>query len=165
MKNNIPYPYLPNGKQYLLVESENIYMHYAREFAKEHSLDFTMPTGTLIVKKNKILGKGANGSDYHKKFPYERVRLQIPTGQKYELCEGCHPKNHSERSAINNANLLHNNIEKADLYLWGHWWCCASCWDEIIAAKIRNVYLLTNSQILFNKNSPDNIIGIQFNEK
>jgi deoxycytidylate deaminase len=42
------------------------------------------------------------------------------------------------------------DCQGADLYLYGHWWCCESCWKAMIAAKIRNVYLLENSENLFN---------------
>ena len=55
-----------------------------------------------------------------------------------------------------------HNTKGADLYLWGHWWCCESCWNVMISAGIRNVYLLENSEILFNKANADNIVGHQF---
>lgn len=49
-----------------------------------------------------------------------------------------------------------------DLYLWGHWWFCEPCWNAMIEAGIRDVYLLENSEVLFNKAHPENIIGRQF---
>jgi 2'-deoxynucleoside 5'-phosphate N-hydrolase len=42
------------------------------------------------------------------------------------------------------------DLNGADIYLYGHWWACQKCWDTMIAAGIRNVYLLKDSETLFN---------------
>src|SRR3989338_2568066 len=143
------------------VDMEDKYMQMAKEYAQKNSLDLVMPTASVIVKDGKVIGMGANGSDYHKAHECERVKQGIPTGQGYELCEGCHPKNHSEPRAISQANDEQRITNNADLYLWGHWWCCEPCWSAMITAGIRDVYLLDNSEILFNKNHPDNIVWRQ----
>jgi deoxycytidylate deaminase len=114
-----------------------------------------------VVQTTKFLVKFVL-SDYHELHGCERIRQGIPTGQGYELCEGCHPKNHSEPSAIADAVSRDEDTRGADLYLWGHWWFCESCWDAMIAAGIRNVYLLEHSEVLFNKAHPGNSIGRQF---
>ena len=158
----IPYPYLPPNRIINYVPLENKYIKAAKEYAKEHSLDLKMPTGTVLVQAETIIGLGTNGSDYHKKHPCQRIEQNIPTGKGYELCEGCHPKNHSEVRAIEDAGNNSHQTEGADLYLWGHWWCCQSCWRAIIKAGIKNVYLVEGSERLFNKTAPDNIIGKQF---
>jgi deoxycytidylate deaminase len=88
--------------------------------------------------------------------------MNMPTGQGYELCEGCDPKFHSEPSAIRDAQAKGKDTNGADLYMWGHWWCCEYCWNSIISAGIKNVYDLENSEILFNKSDPNNILGKQF---
>lgn len=156
---NIKYPYLPPGRDIKYVLSENEYMKEAKVWAKEFSLDKTMPTGSVIVKDSKIIGKGANGSNFHQFHECERVKRGIPTGQGYELCEGCHPRNHSEPNAIKNAKDSGFDAKGADLYMWGHWWCCKNCWEAMITENIKNVYLLENSEILFNKKDPGNITG------
>lgn len=120
-----------------------------------------MPGAAVIVSTELIIGLGANRSDYHAEFGYQRVVLGCKTGEGYELCEGCHPKNHSEPRAIENALARGYETKNADLYLWGHWWCCKWCWDSIIKAGIKNVYLLENSEVLFNKTHPENIVGRQ----
>jgi deoxycytidylate deaminase len=158
----IKYPYLPEGRTILYVPADNPYMIEARDYAMEHSLDDTVKTGSVIVKNGMIIACGANGSDYHEKYGCERVKRNIPTGQGYELCEGCSPKNHSERRAVFEAMKEGYDAQGADLYLWGHWWCCKDCWDAMIEAGIRNVYLQEGSDALFNKEHPDNIIGRQF---
>ena len=162
MQKNIQYPYMPEGRKFLYVSIDNPYMQEAKNYARENSLDKTMPNGTVFVKDGKIIARGANGSDYHEKHGCERVRRGIPTGQGYELCEGCHPKNHGEPKAIKEAKELGNDTKGADAYLWGHWWCCESCWKSMIDEGIKDVYLLEESEVLFNNKNPDNIIGKQF---
>lgn len=159
---NIEYPYIPEGRTIKYVPGTHPCMVVAREMAQRHSLDKVMPGGAIVVKGGRILGKGANGSDYHEKRGCERVRRRCPTGQGYELCEGCHPKNHSEPKAIKDARDRSHNTQGADLYLWGHWWCCKPCWDAMIEAGINDVYLMEGSEVLFNKDHPDNIVGRQF---
>lgn len=163
-KQKIVYPYLPKNKTIKYVDLQNQYMRIARSYAYTDSrtIEKDVPTSSVMVKDNKIIGVGASGSDYHRLHGCERIRLGIPTGQQYELCEGCHPKNHSESRAIKDALEKGNSTKGADLYLWGHWWCCEPCWNAIIKAGIKNVFLLKNSEILFDRTKPENIIGRQF---
>lgn len=163
-KNQIEYPYIPKGETILYVDLHDKFMQAAKRHAQKYSLDKSMPTASVIVLDGEIIGKGANGSDYHDKYGCERVRRGIPTGQRYDLCEGCHPKNHSEPRAIEDA--LHNHSRKelkdAELYLWGHWWACEPCWNAIQASGIKKVYLMKDSHVLYNKQHPKNIVGKQF---
>ena len=159
---NINPPYIPEGSTVLYVPASNPFMIEAKEYARVNSLDKEMPNTSIIVKDGIVIGKGANGSNYHKTHECERVKRNIPTGQGYELCEGCHPKNHGESRAIKNAKDSGYDITGADLYMWGHWWCCEPCWNAMIDAGVRDVYLLEDSEILFNKENPKNIIGKQF---
>jgi len=158
----VKYPYLPEGRNILYVPENNEFIQAAKKFAKNNSLDKTMPNSSVIVRDGKVIAQGANGSTYHDTHQCERIKQNIPTGQGYELCEGCHPKNHGESSAINNAKENNINIVGADLYLWGHWWCCEPCWNAMIEAGIKDVYLMENSNIFFNKSEPGNIVGHQF---
>ena len=162
MPKQIIYPYLPEGRLIRYVNAQNRYMVLAKEFARKHSLDAVMPGAAVIVRSGVILGMGANGSDYHKTHQCQRVILGCKSGEGYELCEGCHPKNHSEQKAIKNAQDYGNDTNGAVLHLWGHWWCCQDCWEAIIQAGISQVFLLENSEALFNKEHPDNIVGRQF---
>ena len=161
-KKKITYPYMHPKGTIDYVPGNNPFMTAAKEVARKQSLDKTMPNGTVLVKNSKIIGQGANGSTYHDKYGCERVRLNIPTGQGYDLCEGCSPKNHSEYRAISDARAAGNRTDGAEAYLWGHWWCCDSCWKAMIDSGITKVYLLEDSEALFNKFLPDNIVGKQF---
>lgn len=159
LMQKITYPHLPHGRSFKYVSADNPFMQAAKREAQEHSLDKTVQTGSVVVKNDTIIGRGANGSTYHQTHECERVRRNIPTGQGYELCEGCHPKNHSEPRAIHDAQKNEHETLGSDLYLWGHWWCCAPCWERMIEAGIENVYLMKDSEKLFNKEHPENIIG------
>jgi deoxycytidylate deaminase len=121
-----------------------------------------MPNSSILVKNGEIIGKGVNGSDYHEKHGCYRKEHNLPTGQGYELCEGCNSKNHGEAKAIQDAIDNDNSTDGSDIYLWGHWWCCESCWKAMIKAGIKNVYLLEGSDILFDRTKEGNIIGHQF---
>lgn len=158
----IKYPYLPEGRTIEYVPENDHFMAAAKGLARFESLDETMPGAAIIVKDGEIIGGSANGSDCHDKYGCERVRIGCKTGEGYELCEGCHPKNHSEVRAIHDAQESGNSTQDADLYLWGHWWCCKWCWDAIAEAGIKRVFLMEKSEILFNKERPDNIVGKQF---
>lgn len=163
-KKTVNYPYLPEGKKINYVNSGNKFIQAAKKFAKGNSLDENMPTGSVVVYDGEVIGYGANGSDYHNKYGCERVKRGIPTGEGYELCEGCHPKNHSEPKAIKDAKEKNPGVDlsKSDLYLWGHWWACKPCWGAIEKAGIKSVYLVSDSHKIFNKSHPENVVGRQF---
>ena len=144
-------PYLPPNRVILYVLETDKWMHLAHEAAKELSLDSEHPTGAVVVKDDRILGRGANGSDYHQIHGCDRKKHGSQTGEEYDLCEGCHPRHHAELSAIRDTIANSEDPYDADLYLWGHWWCCKPCWDCMIQHKIRNVYLLDGAEGKFKK--------------
>lgn len=159
---NIKYPYLPEGRTILYVPDTNKFMARARDLAKKYRSNLVQPGGAVVVKNSEIIGEGSIGNNPAHLLGCVRIKMNMPTGQGYDLCEGCNPKFHSEPSAIRDAKEKGNDTQDADLYLWGHWWCCEPCWNAMIAAGIKNVYLLENSGVLFNKENPANIIGRQF---
>lgn len=134
-------PYLPESREILYVSAENKFMQAAKKVAETKSLDAGFKTGAVIVKDGEIIGEGANGSNFHQKFGCIRKFLKIKTGKKYWLCPGCLPHNHAEQSALADVKFRGISPQGADLYLWGHWWCCQSCWAKMIEAEIENVYL------------------------
>ncbi|MEM2916719.1 MAG: deaminase [Candidatus Woesearchaeota archaeon] len=159
MTNKIIYPYIPEGKTILYVSAHHHIMKKLENYARAMSLDKEHPTASFVVRNGEIIGRGANGSGYHEKHGCERKKLNTPTGQGYELCEGCHPRNHSEQKAIRYAREAGHNTENADIYLWGDWWICEPCWKAILEARINDVYLMEGSEYLFNKEDCRNIIG------
>lgn len=147
----LPYsePFKNGSLQLFFTSEDDQFILLAKHNSETLSLDRNKPNGTVLVKKGLVIGNGANGSDYHEQHGCERVRLSIPTGQGYDLCEGCHPKNHGEPKAIKNA--LENGHDPKDsvLYLWGHWWFCESCSKAMIASGIKQVVLLEGAKVKF----------------
>jgi deoxycytidylate deaminase len=158
----IRYPYLPEGRTILYVKAHHPCMVLAKEYARRHSSDRNMPNASVLVQDGHIVGIGSNSSTYHDQHGCRRVELGCRSGEGYELCEGCHPKSHGEARAIQDAHNLGYATAGTDLYLWGHWWCCKDCWQAMIAAGIRQVYLLEGSEVLFDRERPGNIVGHQF---
>ena len=173
-KNNlkiIKYPYLPDGRTIKYVSKDNEFMKKAFKNALEKYQNATNQEGkkmtmtsAVIVKNGQIIGEGINGDGYHQERGCVRVEKKMPSGVGYDLCDGCKDKNHAERVAIRKAieNNAEADLQGADLYLYGHWWCCEPCWDKMIEAGIKNVYLLENSEVLFDRDNPKNIITTQF---
>jgi deoxycytidylate deaminase len=153
------YPYLPEGRKFIYVPITDPFMAETKRSALELSTDSKQPTGAVIVKEGKVLGVGANQSrlrttwahELHNKFCIRKL-LHIKSGTKYYLCPGCASSHmHAEPQAIKAAQQEHGDISGADLYHWGHWWCCKPCWDAMIAAGIRDVYLVDGATELFKR--------------
>ncbi len=160
--SDIQYPYLPEDRTILYVPESNPFMAAAKEFARENNT-VKHVGAAVIVKDGAIIARGSIGAGIHgKQGGCIREKMNVPTGTQYDLCQGCGHEYHSEASAIHDAKMGGENTRDADLYLWGHWWCCEPCWKSMIDAGIKNVYLLESSEKLFNKAHPENIIGRQF---
>jgi tRNA(Arg) A34 adenosine deaminase TadA len=166
---NIQYPYLPEGREIKYAPFTNDYMRAAYEYSKAHSSDRNHPTGAVVVKDGSIIGSGANQvpiknefmKKVHKELICIRKIFKVKSGEKYWLCPGCAKcDDHGEQQSVRDAIKNVGNIEGADLYLWGHWWCCKPCWDAMIAAGIKEVYLLEESEVLFDRNNPGNKLGL-----
>ena len=150
------YPYLPENRQIFYAPITNDFMALAKEIALNEATDSQHPTGAVVVKAGEVIGKSANRSllgrikllnKLHQKGWCIRRLLKVKTGTKYWMCPGCvKASGHAEQRSIRDAIQNGKNPEGADLYLWGHWWCCKPCWDKIIEAGIRNVYLLDTSE-------------------
>ena len=109
-------------------------------------------TGAVLVKEGKIIGQGSNAG--RKAGVCPRVLRGSQTGQDYHFCkEYCAQEGHSEVMATKDAKNKGHETEGADLYLYGHWWCCQPCWDTMIEAKIDNVYLAEKAYEKFNFSS------------
>lgn len=148
-------PYLPKGWDINYVSEENEWMKSARISARKLSTDRNHPTGAVLVKNGKIIGQGANRSSFHKALGCVRQVIRhlfpVPSGKMYWTCHGCSPRYHAEQSAIRDAIKKGNKTKGVDLYLWGHWWCCESCWDKIIKAEIGRVFLIDGAKDKFRK--------------
>ena len=154
----INYPYLPVGKTIEYVPENDGFMRAAIRTRNEHSTDLNHPTGAVVVLDGKIIGWAANQSalrnkkllELHKKGWCVRKLLKIPSGQRYWLCPGCASfRHHAEARAMKDALTRAPSLTGADMYLYGHWWCCKPCWSMMIKVGIKNVYLAENATDLF----------------
>lgn len=153
------YPYLPEGRSFIYVPISDPHMALCKKITLEMSTDSKQPTGAVVVKNGQVLGVGANQSALmnkkllalHQRFCIRKM-LGIKSGQKYWLCPGCaSSKLHAEPRGIQDAKKNGFDSNGADLYHWGHWWCCKPCWDAMISAGIRNVYLVEGATEQFRR--------------
>jgi deoxycytidylate deaminase len=170
MTKNIKYPYMPEDGVIDYVSNSNEFMMAAKEQARK-SNDQNTPTGAVVVSENKVIGGAHNKAplsspkliNLHRKYCIRKM-LGVPSGKGYWLCPGCATNSsHAESrlsSEIQNQNI--KDLENPELYLWGHWWCCKDCWDNMRKIGVHKVFLLEGSEKLFNRDSPENIIGKQF---
>jgi deoxycytidylate deaminase len=159
LTNKIPFPYLPADREIFFTPETNLAMIEAKKVRDTKSTDFKNPTGAIVYKDGIILGEAANQSllkrqsliNLHSKWCIRRI-LRIPSGKGYFLCPGCASfHQHAETRATIDAHKKHGDISGADLYLYGHWWCCKPCWDTMIKYGIKNVYLVENAYELFKR--------------
>jgi len=150
------YPYLPEGRTLLYVPATNEFMAAAKEVREKNLTEI----GAVIVRDGAIIGTGSNRSalyfpfliGLHKKGACARRVFKVKTGTKYWLCPGCSGySQHSEARAVRDAIRRSGSAQGADLYMYGHWWCCQPCWDKMIKAGIRNVYLVDGATELFKR--------------
>ncbi len=161
------YPYLPEGHTIEYVGGDNPFMKQAKEAARA-SNDHQMPTGAVVVFEGTVIAQASNKAPLtstklirlHKKYCLRRL-CNIPSGKKYWLCPGCaSTHSHAETRASHIAEI--KGVRNFDLYLWGHYWACKDCWEAMIRAGVKHVFLLKGSEIFFNKENPGNSIGKQF---
>jgi deoxycytidylate deaminase len=161
-------PYLPPGKAIRYVASDNPFMKLAREASLRDSTDFMQPTGAVVEKDQVVLLTSSNQSAIKNKWLLKlhqsglcvRKIFGVKSGTKYWLCPGCATASlHAESRAATIAKKNNINIKGANLYLWGHWWCCKPCWDAMISGGIDQVYLAEGADDLFRRESPHNILG------
>ncbi|MCD8491041.1 MAG: cytidine/deoxycytidylate deaminase family protein [Geovibrio sp.] len=145
----------PNWDQYF-IEITNI--------AKQRSTCLRRQVGALLVKDNHILATGYNGVPagvtHCEAAGCLRQKLNVPSGQRHELCRGLH----AEQNAILQAAYHGVPIKGATLY------CntkpCSICTKMIINAGIvRIVYELYYEDALADEILAEtNIIVEQFNK-
>lgn len=153
-------PYLPKGRTLYEVPVTDPMMALAiSEVAamERENPGANRAAASVIVKDGAVIGVGRNHSVHPTFCP--RKALSVPTGQGYELCPNyCHSGGHSEPTAIKAALAAGHNPSGADLYLAGHWWACEPCWNAMIAAGIRNVFIAQGAKAAYDdaarKDSP-----------
>lgn len=94
--------------------------------------------GAIIVKDKRILSTGYNGAPTGIRHCLEvgclRESLQVPSGERHELCRGIH----AEQNAIIQAAYHGVSVNSAVLYCTNQ--PCAICAKMIINAGIKKIY-------------------------
>ena len=128
------------------IVKENYYLDIA-ETVLERSTCLRRQYGAIIVRNDEIVASGYNGAPRGRKNCCDCVReqMQIPRGERYELCRSVH----AEANAIISASR--NECIGGDLYLAGHdartgeilhdATSCSMCRRMIINAGIRRVVI------------------------
>lgn len=106
--------------------------------------------GAIIVKNDEIISTGYVGAPRGRKNCSDlgyciRQKLQIPRGERYELCRSVHAEANAIISASRNelidATLYLVGLEAATGELVANSCCCAMCKRMVINAGIKNVII------------------------
>jgi dCMP deaminase len=93
--------------------------------------------GAILVKDRRILASGYNGAPaglpHCEETGCVRERLQVPSGERHELCRGIH----AEQNAIIQSANYGTGIDRATIYTTHH--PCSVCAKMIINAGIVRV--------------------------
>ncbi len=94
--------------------------------------------GAVIVKDKRILSTGYNGAPQGMAHCLDigclREKLNIPSGQRHELCRALH----AEQNAIIQAATSGTNIQGADIYVTH--FPCSLCMKMIINSSLEAIY-------------------------
>ncbi len=148
------YPYLPPGRAFKYVPADHPFMQAAEEARRTLAGDRVFPVGAVLVKDGAVVTDAGNGWSRGRDGGHVCPRFvrSCPTGTGYDLCGDFHePSGHAEPMLIKRARKCGIDPAGADVYMNGHWWCCEPCWQAMIDAGIRDVYLLEDAHGRFSK--------------
>ena len=110
--------------------------------------------GAVIVKNDEIISTGYNGAPRGRQNCTDlgyciREKLNIPRGERYELCRSVH----AEQNAIIQAGQ--DRCMGSSMYIYGHNFICILCKRFIVQAGIETIYLKKDD------NSPIEVVTAQ----
>lgn len=149
----VHYSYLPEGRSFRFVKEDNRFMKEASVTRQALAGDPLYPVGCLLVKEGEVLLRAGNGFSRGSQTVHvcPRVVEECPSGTGYDLCGLHDSQGHAEAMVVQMAKEGGMDTEGADVYLYGHWWCCEPCWNVMIGAGVRDVYLLENAHVEFDR--------------
>lgn len=136
------------------VDKVNYYLDMA-EITLERSTCIRRCFGAIIVKNDEVISTGYNGAPRGRKNCSElheciREKLNVPRGERYELCRSVH----AEQNAIISAER--SKMIDSTLFLCGKNYTdgtyvensnpCALCKRMIINAGIKDIYIRDNKE-------------------
>jgi len=117
---------------------DNYFMKIA-EIVSERSTCLRRKVGAVLVKEKRILATGYNGAPtglpHCEEVGCVRQKLNIPSGERHELCRGLH----AEQNAILQAAYHGVSIKGSKLYITCH--PCSVCAKMIINAGIEEIII------------------------
>jgi dCMP deaminase len=107
--------------------------------ASKRSTCLRRAVGAALVRDNQVISTGYNGSPKLSPHCSEtgclREQLNVPSGEKHELCRGVH----AEQNAIIQAAINGSSTRGTTLYCTHQ--PCSICARMIINAEIRTIYI------------------------
>ena len=129
------------------IDKENYYLDIAQTVA-ERSTCLRRCYGAILVRNDEIIATGYNGAPRGRKNCVDlnyctREALNIPSGQRYELCRSVHAEANciisASRSEMLGATLYMTCVNPADGALIPDSTSCSMCRRQIINAGIERV--------------------------
>ena len=115
------------------------YFMQMANLARQRTTCIRRGVGAVIVKDNRVLATGYNGVPkgiaHCEETGCLRQQMNVPSGQRHELCRGLH----AEQNAIIQAAKMGVNIDGATLYCTTQ--PCVICTKMIINAGIKRVVI------------------------
>jgi deoxycytidylate deaminase len=150
---NIEYPYMPEGQTLKYASVDDPFMRAAAQAREECAGDPLYPVGIVLVKDGEVVARAGNGFN---RGPGQvhvcpRIVLECPSGTGYELCTLHDAPGHSEPMLVAQAKKLGIDPSGADAYMYGHWWACEPCWNALIEAGVRDLYVTDDAHERFSR--------------
>jgi len=135
------------------ISKNEYYLGIARAVAQRGTC-FRVKIGAVIIRDDQIISTGYVGAPRSTRDCFERGfclrdKMNIPHGQRYELCRSVH----SEQNAIINAARAGVSLLGGTMYVWGSYsdkslmnaFPCFMCKKMIINAGLERVVCLTKN--------------------
>ena len=117
--------------------SNDEYFMEMAQLVSSRSTCLRRKVGAVIVKEKRVLSTGYNGSPKGTKHCEElgciRVKLNVPSGTRHELCRGVH----AEQNAVVQAAVFGVSVKDATIYTTT--FPCSMCAKILINAGIKEI--------------------------
>ncbi len=117
--------------------SNDEYFMEMAQLVSSRSTCLRRKVGAVIVKEKRVLSTGYNGSPKGTKHCEElgciRVKLNVPSGTRHELCRGVH----AEQNAVTQAAHFGVSVDGATIYTTTY--PCSMCAKILINAGIKEI--------------------------
>ena len=134
-------------KEALIRPTWDEYFMEVAHVVQKRSTCMRRQVGAVLVKDKRILATGYNGAPSGLPHCHEagclRKQLNIPSGERQEICRGAH----AEQNTIAQAALLGVSALNSEIYITAH--PCSVCAKILINAGIR--------RIVYEKDYPDSL--------